>query len=245
MLAAALLMAVLGIWWIERRLVQRTPDTLPPGRLRRTMLAVTTVVAHVLVVGLAAQAMYWALDRQTDLALPTLNFSQEAVRFSMFAAFLVGLGRALLSNGRGSWRLMPLSDAAAARLRPLPWLTALVATLVWLFQHIGSATDASLAADVSAHAFTTLALTGLVAVLLLRLRSKPHTDATTSADAPELPPPWLAPTLGLAWVMLAVAWGCWRWVLWRWPISLPSRSYGPASSAPRFICCSSLPTTCS
>ena len=211
MLAGALLMAVLGIWWIERRLVQRTPGTLPPGRLRRTMLAVTTVVAHVLVVGLAAQAMYWALNRQTDLALPTLNFSQEAVRFSMFAAFLVGLGRALLSHGRSSWRLMPLTDATAARLRPLPWLTALVSTLVWLFQHIGSATDASLAADVSAHAFTTLALTGLVAVLLLRLRSRPasatDTDTHASAsDGPEPPPPWLAPALGLAWVMLAAAW---------------------------------------
>ena len=38
----------------------------------------------------------------------------------MFAAFVVGLGRALLANRHPSWRLMALPDTTAARLRPLP-----------------------------------------------------------------------------------------------------------------------------
>lgn len=222
----AMLVSVLGVWFTERTLVRLTPGKLPAGRLRRSMLAVGTVLAHVLIVGLASQASHWIVNRQNPLpanALAPDNLGHASVQFSMFAAFVVGLGRALLSNHRESWRLLPLTNATAARLRPLPWLTALVATLVWAMQRIGNAIEASLAADIMAHTIAAVALTGLVVVLLQRVRGPRTTTepvsvalpADTAADAPvDTPtdpqaqrPPWLAPALGFGWLLVFSVWG--------------------------------------
>ena len=47
-------------------------------------------------------------------------------------AFVLGLGRSLLANGRSSWRLPPIADDLALQLAPLPWLFAFVAFVAWL-----------------------------------------------------------------------------------------------------------------
>ncbi len=76
----------------------------------------------------------------------TRKVAQAMVASSIFIAFVVGLGRALLSNGRPSWRLPPIPDAMAARLAPFPWLMALVAVLVWVPTQINALVEASFAA---------------------------------------------------------------------------------------------------
>jgi hypothetical protein len=50
--------------------------------------------------------------------------AESAVSFGMFLAFVLGLGRSLLANGRSSWRLPPIADDLALQLAPLPWLFA-------------------------------------------------------------------------------------------------------------------------
>ncbi len=216
-LLGSVLAAVLCIWLAEQALVRLAPGKLPAGRLRRSLLAVATVLAHIVVVGAAAQVAYRMLGRQISAPEAANGLGQSLVQFSMFAAFIVGLGRALLSNQRASWRLMPMSDATAARLRPMPWLTALAVTLVWALQKVGNAIEASLAADIMAHALTALALTGLVVVLLRRLRgpriapSPPREGAAVDGAAADDPlgtrPPWLATALGSGWLLVVTVWG--------------------------------------
>ena len=146
----AALLALVGIWLAERTLLRLAPDKLPQGRLRRSLLAVGRVLAHVVIVGIAAEITYAILKQQSSLSADWNDIGRTLLRVSMFAAFVVGLGRALLANRHESWRLMPLTNSTAASLRPLPWAAALVLSLVGLLKYLTAAAGVSLAAEVAA-----------------------------------------------------------------------------------------------
>ena len=201
----ASLLALAGIWLAERTLLRLAPDKLPQGRLRRSLLAAGRVLAHVAVVGLAAEITYAILKQQSSVSADWNDIGRTMVRVSMFTAFVVGLGRALLATRHESWRLMPLSNSTAASLRPLPWAAALVLSLVGLMKYLTATAGVSLAAEVVAHVLATLALTAVVALLLRRLgRTLRPGENRAEDDGP--PAPWLAPLLSVLWIMLGAIW---------------------------------------
>ncbi|MDP3227359.1 MAG: DUF3772 domain-containing protein [Acidovorax sp.] len=186
-LVAALLLAVVGTWLAERLLVRLVPAKLPAGRLRRSLLASASVLIYVLLIGLAAQLAWSALEVGGPLNDKLQALAQATVRLAVFSAFVIGLGHALLSRKRSSWRLPGLSDDLATRLSPYPWWIALVASLSGLVTEVNSIIGASLAAEVSVHAVTALAMATLVACALRHLRtpaaaSTKDTPIDTAAD---------------------------------------------------------------
>ncbi len=186
-LVAALLLAVAGTWLAERLLVRLVPAKLPAGRLRRSLLASASVLIYVLLIGLAAQLAWSALEVGGPLNDKLQALAQATVRLAVFSAFVIGLGHALLSRKRSSWRLPGLSDDLATRLSPYPWWIALVASLSGLVTEVNSIIGASLAAEVSVHAVTALAMATLVACALRHLRtpaaaSTKDTPIDTAAD---------------------------------------------------------------
>lgn len=217
-LIVALLLALPGNWLAERALTRIAARVLPTGRLRRSLLVIAIVSTNVLLVGLAAHGVFTTLDLHQVWGEKTRKLGQAMVQSSVFIAFVVGLGRALLSNGRPSWRLPPIPNAMAARLAPYPWLMALVAVLVWVPTQVNALVDASFAAVVAAHVVMALALTGIIGAMLLRLRGPreavpaPATEATgDAAAAPAVPdaterPLWVGVLLGLVTLILIVIW---------------------------------------
>ncbi len=95
---------------------------------------------------------------------------------------MVGLGRALLSNGRPSWRLPPISDPMAERLAPFPWVMALVAIVVWAPTQINAVVEASFAAVVATHVMTALILTAMIGAMLLRLHGAPVAETARGSS---------------------------------------------------------------
>lgn len=180
-LALALLVALLGNWLAERALTRFAARYLPSGRLRRSLLVIAIVTTNVLLVGLAAQGVFAVFDSHGLWGPQTRKLGQAVVQSSIFIAFVVGLGRALLSNGRPSWRLPPLSDAMAARLAPFPWVMAGVAAVVWAPTQVNAVVEASFAAVVATHVMTALVLTGMIGAMLLRLHSAPAAEAPAAA----------------------------------------------------------------
>jgi small-conductance mechanosensitive channel len=213
-LILALLAALPGNWLAERVLTQVAARVLPAGRLRRSLLVIAIVTTNVLIVGLAAHGFFTTLDLHQVFGEKTRKLGQAVVQSSVFIAFVVGLGRALLSNGRPSWRLPPIPDATAARLAPYPWLIALTAALVWVPTQVNALVEASFAAVVAAHVVTALALTGIIGAMLLRLRGPRDTavpEAPGEAAAPASPdaterPLWVGVLLGLVTLILVVIW---------------------------------------
>lgn len=183
-LVAALLLAVVGTWLAERLLVRLVPARLPAGRLRRSLLASASVLVYVLLIGLAAQLAWSSLEGGGKLEGNLLALSQVFVPLSIFAAFVIGLGHALLSRKRSSWRLPNLSDDLATRLSPYPWWIAIVASLSGLVTQINSIVGASLSAEVSVHAVTALAMSAIVALALRQLRAPAPAGTADEAATP-------------------------------------------------------------
>ncbi|SDC73685.1 Small-conductance mechanosensitive channel [Paracidovorax valerianellae] len=206
-LAGALLLAVLGNWVAKRVLVRVAPTRLPSGRLRRSLLAAVSVVVHVLLIGLAAQLALSGVDVGDNLGERLHGLGSTAVRLAIFSSFAIGLGHALLSRRRSSWRLPSLSDDLARRLSPYPWWIAIVASTSGLVTEINTAVGASLAAEVTTQAVTAL-LVALIAIACLRhLHSPPvankdeHASGDKGAAADSAP----AATPRPLWVGLLVA----------------------------------------
>ncbi|SCK45275.1 Small-conductance mechanosensitive channel [Variovorax sp. HW608] len=208
----ALLIALPGNWLAEHTLTQLAAHVLPAGRLRRSLLVIAIVAANVLLVFLAVRGIYTTFELHGVWGDETRKLGDAMVQSSIFIAFVVGLGRALLSNGQPSWRLPPIPDALAAQLAPFPWLMALVAALVWLPTQVNAVVEASFAAVVATHVVVALALTGMIGAMLLRLRASqaaPFAEETAAAaaSAEEAERPlWVGIVLGLVALILVVIW---------------------------------------
>ncbi|SFQ03261.1 DUF3772 domain-containing protein [Variovorax sp. 770b2] len=202
-LIGALLLSWLGVWAAERGLTRLAMRVLPAGRLRRSLLVIAIVGAHVLLVAVAAHGFVEVLKAHATWDAQARKALQSTAQALTFMAFVIGLGRALLAAARPSWRLPPIPDATASRLSALPWLVALVAALAWTPAEINALIDASFAAVVSTHVLTALLLTALVGTVVYRLKA-------LRADAPDagLPerPMWVGLLVALIGVLVIAIW---------------------------------------
>lgn len=207
--AAALLTA--GRWSLERLLLRLVSRRLPDGHLRRSAMAAAVALTAVLTTGLAARLVYSGLN-WNDLLDPDLDaLAAATVGLIYFAAFVTGLGRALLAVKHPSWRLPDLSDIAARRLRLFPWLLGASVLLLGVVERVTRSTGSSLSATVATHGVIALVISGLIGIVLLRLR---HATRETAAagDVPPKRPVWVGllaagATLGVVISWLGVASG--------------------------------------
>ncbi|RYF07178.1 MAG: mechanosensitive ion channel family protein [Comamonadaceae bacterium] len=208
---AALLMAVAGTWLAERLLVRLAPARLPAGRLRRSLFASVSVVVYVLLIGMAAQLAWSGLEVDGNFGEMLTALARSSVALAVFAAFVIGLGHALLARKRSSWRLPAISDDLATRLSPYPWWLAIIAAFGGLITEVNSIVGASLAAEVTAHAVTALLVSVVVTCILRQLRAPAATAAPTegaaNADAAAAPAAAAAPPASSRpiWVGLLIA----------------------------------------
>ncbi len=187
-LVAAGVLLIAGRWLLESLLLRAASRYFPDAHLRRSATAVAVALIGVLTVGLAAQLVHMGLDWNDLLDDDLDGLASASVRLVTFAAFVTGLGRALLSVRHPSWRLPPgLGDLAARRLRPFPWLLGAAALLLGLVERISRTIGSSLAATVAGHALSAVAISALIGIALLRLRHarlQSVTDPATAAATP-------------------------------------------------------------
>ena len=118
-----------GAAWSVPRLTARLRPRLPEGRVRRSLPALLNVVGITLVSSLAVtgveQAMQWGGG--SDAA--ALAMLQPLLGMVVFAAFMVSLGRNVLSCNDGGWRLPNIPDEVAVSMRHVPLLLAIAAAV--------------------------------------------------------------------------------------------------------------------
>ncbi|MEI7037955.1 DUF3772 domain-containing protein [Fulvimonas yonginensis] len=203
-LALAVLL-VAGRPLLERALPLLASRSLPEGHLRRSALAVALTLASVLVYGLAAQLVRLGLDWNETLDPDLDELARALVRVVCFAAFVSGLGRALLSVRRPSWRMPALSDAAARRLRAFPGLLAAASLLLFVIERVNGAIGASLPATVATRGLVALVVSGLIGAALLRL-GQARRALLATGSAPVQRPLWVGLLAGAAVLGAAVSW---------------------------------------
>ncbi|MEO5560747.1 MAG: DUF3772 domain-containing protein [Dokdonella sp.] len=176
-----LLLMLVGRWWAERALMRTTANRVPQGRLRRSALAFAIVVVETLFVGGGAQLMMVGLDWHGAFSDAETAFARAVVSAIFFGSFVAGLGRALLSAARPSWRLPSIPDDVAERLRLFPMLLGCAIAISILQQKINTLVGASLSATIAGSLMVALIYAALIGWGLTRVADDEADKSTERA----------------------------------------------------------------
>jgi small-conductance mechanosensitive channel len=188
-ITAALLLLALVIWTVGRKLAGRflawlCIHRMPEGRLRRSSLALASVVATVLSAGIALQLLHFAGTRQLPYSPLLADLAQYLEKLAYTCVLITGLSRALLSTKHPSWRLPDIADEVALAMEPYPRLLAsLLLVLVTLVQ-MSNVTGMSAEVVLFGRGIVALVAALVIGALLLRV-SKTRRELIVAGEAPE------------------------------------------------------------
>ncbi len=198
------LLLTLGGWLLDRLLLLLVTRQTPDGHLRRSALAAGTALAAMGVAGLAAQLVYLGINWNDVLDDDLDELATGAVHTVWFAAYIAGMGYALLSVKRPTWRLPAIANATAHRLRAFPWLLGAAALVFGLLDRTARALGTSLAVTVVIHGLTALVVSSLIGMALRRTRA-PRETGGDDAPSPRQPP-WVGALRAAAIVGVVISW---------------------------------------
>jgi small-conductance mechanosensitive channel len=200
----AALIVLLPVQRLGRRVGQRYLIGNTPGhRVRRSGYAIWSVIVGTVAPLLAAAALVQGLRWAGLLPERWSGLLDGVVVASGFAGFTAALGGAVLMRSQPSWRVAPIADETARRLRPLSWMLAALTfatVMVEVFNRTVGASRAATIATQALEAMLHLGLIGWFLLLLGRLRAEraAHGDldgASASAGLMSL----------VAWLMVGIA----------------------------------------
>lgn len=186
-------------------LIRLTATKVPPGRLRRSLHAVTLVALAAATPASIVFALLTGLRWSTDLPEDTDTFLFSLLGLVSFGGYVYGLGYALLLPDRHSWRLLPLSDALTRRMRGFPPTLGIVLVVVWFSERLSVLIDAGLATAVAINCLSALLLSLTITFWLLRgarkwrkLRAESPMDQPTHAI-------WIRAIIVVQWLLLGLS----------------------------------------
>ncbi|CAN5289835.1 DUF3772 domain-containing protein [soil metagenome] len=201
-------LVLLGLhWWAGYAFLGLTTTRVPPGRLRRSLHAWTRVLLPTATAGLMAEAAYVGLVWVAPLPEAVAPLMSRLAGVICFGGYVVGLGHALLLPARPSWRLLPLPDVLALKLRWLSPLLALLMVLTWAVIQLTAQINASLVTTVALDCIVALAMALVMGLGLLQsdlARRKALREPESAAAWPPSPL-WLSSMVALAWLGATVS----------------------------------------
>lgn len=166
----ALLILAAVYWSIGRYLLEQlfawiSIRYLPDGRMRRSFMALATVLITLFATMLALNLLMLAFSRAQPMTSQVQDFADGFKQLGLFCALIAGLGRAYLSLNRPSWRLAQMDDAIAIGIRFLSPLLAGLAMIFGTVELVNNVIGASLSSTVLGNGLAT----GLMALILFTL----------------------------------------------------------------------------
>jgi small-conductance mechanosensitive channel len=208
-LAAAAAIAIPLRLLLNHQTLLRIGASAPGTRLRRTLLALGRVSVATLT-PLGALLLTRAVLAGTGAITPAFEqIGPLVVRVVVFASFFEGLGHALLSPARPSWRLAPIPEDVVSRLAPYPAVIGVTAALATLVRGVNTLVGVSQPTAIASDGLTLLielAAVGAALSMVGRVRSE-HLAAAVEDTSPhqaESRLPWIVAAL-LAWMTLAAS----------------------------------------
>ena len=206
--AGALILALLVFVPVRLLLIgqglKRAARDMEQTPLTRCLLAVWRVIVGWATPLLALVILRAALiDTQslTDAADTTMDL---IVRTGGFAAFIDGLGRALLSSRRPEWRLVPIPSEVVERLGLFPLLIGLSAALATFIAGFDAVLGLNPAAQVVADNVAVICEIAALSAALIVLGRARITHLATAEGTGEIRLPWILASL-IGWVVVAAA----------------------------------------
>jgi len=206
----AALVIVIPLRVLLDRLALRQVDKAAPGtRLRRTFLALGRVLVAALT-PLGALLLARGVFAGTGAITPAFEqIGPLLIRVVVFACFFEGLGRALLSPSKPSWRLAPIPDQVVSRLAPYPAFIGVTAALAALARGTNTLVGVSQPTAIAIDCITLLIEVLAVAGALSMIGHARSEHLATAVEEPtqrqaESRLPWIIAAL-LAWLTLAAS----------------------------------------
>ncbi|MFN3776317.1 DUF3772 domain-containing protein [Sphingomonas parapaucimobilis] len=190
----------------QRRLIAEAP----PSRVRRSAYTFWRVAVGTLCPLAAAFVFVQGLRWAGLLPQRWTSFLDGFVFAAGVAGFTAAVTGAVLMRSQPSWRIAPLDDETAQRLRPLSWgltLLTFITTMVMSFEGaIGSSRSAVIASQaVEALLHLLLIVATLVVLGQLRARRVAQADAATHAPIHAGVSAGLSVAALIAWIAVGVA----------------------------------------
>lgn len=186
---ALLIALALAIWTWGRRIAERgltwvCIHRMPEGRLRRSTLALASVLATVLTTACAMQLLFYALTRQLPLSPMMQNYADEFEKLIYTCVLITGLSRALLSTRHPSWRLPAIADSVALAIRPYPRVLACTLLVLVGLAQITNVTGMSSDTIIFGRGVVALVV-ALIIGSLFRRASKARRAVLANGESPE------------------------------------------------------------
>lgn len=206
-LLLALAATVVAISVAIARVVRRfTASRVPAGRLRRSFHALIVVLVATVVPGAIGQLLYIGLDWQGQLSDSTQSLVSGFAGILCMGGYVTGLGLALISPSRPSWRLPDIPDAIARKMRWFPHVLGPLIVVVWVLDRLPVSLNASLSTAIAMNCLVTFLLVAVIAAALIRLERRRRAvlrDPETGHAPPR--PLWLLITVSAVWVVMSIA----------------------------------------
>jgi small-conductance mechanosensitive channel len=182
--------------------------TAPGHRVRRSAYALWRLLVGTVTPTLAALALVHGIRWSRALPARWDSLLNGLIVASGFAAFTVTIASALLMRQQPSWRVAPISDETATRLRPMAWPLAIIAFASILLdafnRTIGASAAAVTAAEVLESLLHLLWIGGFL-LLLARLRADRATRSEQEDDAGVVGGAALGALVLIAWFLVIAA----------------------------------------
>ncbi len=199
----AVVAALAASHWVHRRAIDWIAARVPSGRLRRSLHAMVVMLLWSAAAGIAAFALRGVVDWDEHLAPDADGLLDSIAGMLWFAGYLAGLAQALICANRPSWRLLPMPDAVANRLRALPLVLAAASLLSWTAEQLTALLNTSLALTVAVSCIVALALGLTLGIALVRAE---RLWRRLLRDDGALRRPWWLATIGfVSWLVLSGA----------------------------------------
>ena len=165
------------------RIGQRYLISDAPGhRLRRSAYAMWVVIVGTLAPLTGALLIFIAANLSPTLPPAWSGLLSALVGYTGFAAFTAAVFGALLMRNQPSWRVAPIPDAVAQRLRPLSWILAGITFGGGAIESFNKAVGASEAASAASRAIEAGGSLILIAGALLAFGRLRAAEADREAD---------------------------------------------------------------
>lgn len=154
----AVIIWALGRYYAEPLLVWFSIRYLPDGRLRRSFVALGSMLLDICAATLSVHWIYRAFTRVTPLPPELEDFVDHFFLLAVFCILVASLGRTFLSNRRPSWRLVALDNTIAKGLRHFPLALSGLSFIFGTIELVFMAVGASLKTTIFNSGIATLAL---------------------------------------------------------------------------------------
>ncbi|EGD04461.1 mechanosensitive ion channel, partial [Burkholderia sp. TJI49] len=169
---------------VERALAWFCLNRLPPTRLRRSALALSTAVSTLLTTAIAVQILYLAVARHYELTPAMTDLWDQFAKLAATCALIAGLGRALLCTNHPTWRLPALADPVALAMKPFPGVLAGLLLVSGALESINRIADTSLSVTLFGRGIVSLVVALTVGASLLR-SNRVRSALAAAGESPE------------------------------------------------------------